>query len=289
MESKVWFITGASRGMGYEFARCALERGHRVVATARRPEGLRARFGDNERLCAIALDVTDTDSIDRAVAHACDAFGTIDVLINNAGFGIFGALEETSDAETRAIFDTNFFGPLNLIRAVLPIMRQARSGRIINIASMAGFAPDPGGVLYDSSKAALISASEALGLELAEFGIQTMAVCPGMFRTNFFDGSSLKTPDRLLEAYESSAARAALTYCLDHNYQQYGDPRKVAALVCTIALEPHMPAVLPVGRDAIKKYKRRAAESLEAIEAYEQRAGNTSFPREDTGISRATE
>ena len=145
MAVRTWFITGASRGMGLEFARTALSNGQNVVATARKPETVVAALGDAENLFAVALDVTDLDSIDAAVQSAKERFGGIDILVNNAGYGIFGALEEITDAETRAIYDTNVFGTMNVTRAVLPHLRESEFARIVNIASMGGYSADAGG------------------------------------------------------------------------------------------------------------------------------------------------
>ena len=279
MESRIWFITGASRGMGLEFARTALQNGQKVVATARKPQAVTDALGTHENLLPVALDVTDLDSIASAVEAAREAFGGIDILVNNAGYGIFGALEETTDAETRAIFETNVFGPMNVIRAALPSLRESTFARIVNISSMAGYAPDPGGALYDMTKFAIVGLTEVLEVELAEFGIQCMAVCPGMIRTNFFDGSSLKRASQTLEVYEGSAAHAALEYCLSHNYQQHGDPEKVAQLVFEVAMSDTMPLWLPVGKEAMKKLKKKCERMVAETAPYYEASCNTSFPR----------
>ena len=279
MESRIWFITGASRGMGLEFARVALANGQRVVATARKPQAVIDALGQDENLHAVALDVTDLDSISAAVASAVDRFGGIDILVNNAGYGIFGALEETTDAETRAIYDTNVFGPMNVIRAALPYLRQSGFARIVNIASMGGYATDPGGSLYDTTKFAIVGLTEVLESELAEFGVQCMVVCPGMIRTNFFDGSSLKRASRTLEAYEGSAAHAALEYCLSHNYRQHGDPVKVAELVFDVAMSQRMPLWLPVGKEAMKKLATKCERMVAETAPYYDASCATSFPR----------
>jgi NAD(P)-dependent dehydrogenase (short-subunit alcohol dehydrogenase family) len=279
MESRVWFITGASRGMGLEFARVALANGQRVVATARKPQAVHDALGEDDRLLAVALDVTSEDSIAAAVEAARAHFGGIDILVNNAGYGIFGALEETTDAETRAIFDTNVFGPMNVIRAALPSLRESGFARIVNIASMGGYATDPGGALYDTTKFAIVGLTEVLEAELAEFGIQCMVVWPGMIRTNFFDSSSLKRASRTLDAYEGSAAHAALDYCLSHNYRQHGDPVKVAKLVFDVAMSERMPLWLPVGKEAMKKLVKKCERMVEETKPYYEASCDTSFPR----------
>ena len=279
MEQRIWFITGASRGMGAEFARTALENGQKVVATARKPETVTAALGESENLLAVALDVTDLDSIAAAVAAAVERFGGIDILVNNAGYGIFGALEETTDAETRAIYETNVFGTMNVTRAALPYLRASDFGRIVNIASMGGFAADPGGSLYGTTKYAIIGLTEVLAVELEEFGIQCMAVCPGMIRTNFFDSTSLKRAANTLDAYKGSAAHSAIDYCLSHNYKQHGDPAKVAALVYKVAMSDKMPLWLPVGKEVIKKFTAKCERMLSEMQLYYEESCATSFPR----------
>ncbi len=275
MDTPVWLITGASRGFGKEFATVALEHGCRVAAGARKPEVVREAFGESSNLLPVALDVTNPEQIAQAVAQVIQQFGRIDVLVNNAGYGIFGSLEETSDAETRAIFDTNVFGMMNVTRAVLPHMREQGSGRIVSIGSMASFACDPGGALYDATKFAVAAVSETLALEMKPFGIEAMVVEPGMFRTNFFDGSSIRTPENPIAAYNGTPARGAADYCLGHNYQQHGDPRKAAEFVYRVASSPEpLPLWLPVGKDAVKKFEKKLSKMVESIQPYKEQASN---------------
>ncbi len=275
MDTPVWLITGASRGFGKEFATAALQHGCRVAAGARKPEVVRKAFGESSNLFPVALDVTDPDQITQAVTQVIQQFGRIDVLVNNAGYGIFGALEETSDAETRAIFDTNVFGMMNVTRAVLPHMRAQGSGRIISIGSMASFACDPGGSLYDATKFAVAAVSETLALEMKPFGIEAMVVEPGMFRTNFFDGSSIRTPENPIAAYDGTPARGAADYCLGHNYQQHGDPRKAAEFVYRVASSPDpLPLWLPVGKDSVKKFEKKLGKMIESIQSYKEQASD---------------
>lgn len=266
--------------MGACFAKRALEEGDCVAAGARRPETVAEALGESSRLLPVALDVTDTSSIASAVKGAIDAFGRIDVLLNNAGYGIFGALEETSDAETRAIYDTNVFGTMNVIRAVLPAMRNQHAGRIVTIASMAGYATDPGGALYDTTKFALVGLMEVLSQELKPFGIESMAVCPGMIRTNFFGSNSMKVPAHTLPAYDGTPARGAMEYCLSHDGRQYGDPEKVAQLVYEVIADPDpLPTWLPVGKDAMKKLFEKCQTMTETAKPYYERSCATAFPR----------
>lgn len=278
MGTKVWFITGASRGFGKAFAQRALEEGCMVAATARKSETVTAALGEHENLLPLSLDVTKQEQIDAAVQAVLDRFGRIDVLLNNAGYGIFGALEEVSDAEVRALFDTNFFGGMSLTRTVLPHMRAQESGRVVFMGSMASFACDPGGSAYDATKFAVAAMSEALALEMKPFGIESMVVEPGMFRTDFFDGSSIRTPEHTIDAYDGTPARGAMDYCLSHNHLQYGDPQKAAAVLYDIvSSEDPLPLWLPIGRDAVKKYERKFAQMVEAIQPYRDRLRDCSF------------
>ncbi len=278
MSPQVWVITGASRGLGKEFAQVALKNGCYVAATARKPETITAALGEHENLMHVALDVTNPTQIKEAISSIVEKWGRIDVLINNAGYGIFGALEEVSDQEVRSLFDTNFFGTMNVTRAVLPIMRNQKSGRIISLGSMASFACDPGGSAYDASKFAIAAMSETLSLEMGVFGIESMVVEPGMFRTNFFDSSSIRTPANPIEAYDNTPARGALNYCLDHNYQQNGDPAKVAQVVYEIATAPEkMPLWLPIGADSVKKFEKKLTRMVESIQPYKERLTNCSI------------
>lgn len=275
MDAPVWFITGASRGLGSEFARVALDNGCRVAATARKPEVVTSTFGEDERLFPVALDVTDRASIAAAVDATIAKFGRIDVLVNNAGYGIFGALEEITDEETRRIYDTNVFGAINVTRAVLPHMREQGSGRIVNVGSIASLVCDPGGSLYDSTKAVLAALSETISLDMAPFGVEAMVIQPGMFRTNFFDGSSIRQPEKPLAIYDDTPARSAAEYCLDNNYQQKGDPHKAAEMVYRVVSSPDpLPLWLPLGKDAVKKFEKRLALMQEAIQPYKEEASN---------------
>jgi len=175
----VWFVTGASRGFGAGLVTEALARGNQVVAAARRPRG-----EQSENLLPVALDVTDEDQAHAAVAAAVREFGRIDVVVNNAGRGLLGAVEEASDSAARAVFDTNVFGVLNVQRAVLPVLRAQRSGRLIQLSSVGGFTGTPGWGIYAATKFAVEGFSEALAGELEPLGIDVTIVEPGLFRTD---------------------------------------------------------------------------------------------------------
>ena len=248
----VWFITGASRGFGLEIAKEALSRGDSVVATARDPRAVLDAIPDaGDRLLAVALDVGDPNQVTAAVDAAITRFGRIDALINNAGRGLVGSVEETSDAEARAIFDVNVFGLLAVTRAVLPHMRAARSGLIVNLSSVGGFVAWPGWGVYAATKFAVEALSEAMTHELAPLGIRSVAIEPGPFRTNFLDGTSLAFARTELEDYASTAG-AARTWAIDTNYGQDGDPLKAAKIIVDLADRDDLPERIQLGSNAFE-------------------------------------
>ncbi|MGI3224183.1 SDR family NAD(P)-dependent oxidoreductase [Streptomyces sp. GTA36] len=246
-----WFITGASRGLGREIARTVLVGGETVVATARDPERLPDDLIHSDQVLCLTLDVTRNDDIARAVEAAERRFGGIDVLVNNAGRGLVGALEEITDAEARSLFDLNVFGLINVTRAVLPGMRAARSGKIVHIGSRSGFEGAPGVSMYSASKFAVAGISEALAAELEPFGVQSMVVEPGAFRTDFLDAASLSIAARRIPAYDGTPAHAILDWREAANHTQPGDPVKGAALIYEVACQDKLPGHLALGRDAI--------------------------------------
>jgi NAD(P)-dependent dehydrogenase (short-subunit alcohol dehydrogenase family) len=191
MTQQVWFITGASKGFGLEISKAVLAAGDKVVATARNPQVVKKALGKNDRLSVLALDVIDEAQTASAVDAALKEFGQIDVLVNNAGRGLVGAIEETSTDEVRSIFAVNVEGILNVSRAVLPSMRARRSGRILNLSSVGGFVSWPGWGIYCSTKFAVEGISEAMHAELKPLGISVTLIEPGPFRTDFLDASSL--------------------------------------------------------------------------------------------------
>ena len=248
---KVWFITGASRGMGTEFARAALAAGHSVVATGRDPERVRAAVGDHEQLLAVALDVTDEQAATRAVQAAVDRFGRIDVLLNNAGSFQAGFFEEVSSAQFRAQMDTNFFGALNVTRAVLPLMRAQRSGHVLTISSGAGITASPGGSAYAASKFALEGWMEALHGEVAPFGIHATVIEPGFFRTDLLaEGDSTFWGDVHVEDYAASS-EGAKGFFRSMAGKQPGDSTKLAQSLLALTELPEPPQRLAAGDDSV--------------------------------------
>lgn len=248
----VWLVTGASRGFGAEIVDKALAAGDQVVATARDTAAIVERFPDaGERLLSVSVDVTDEALIAEAVSAAVAAFGRIDVVVNNAGRGLLGAVEEASDEAARAVYDTNVFGTLNVIRAVLPTLRAQRSGQIINISSVGGFVGSAGWGIYNSTKFAIEGISEALSKELAPLGITVTIVEPGYFRTDFLDSSSLQSAATIIDDYASTAG-AMRKHVGNVNHAQPGDPEKAAAAIVNLAGEATRPLRIQFGRDSFE-------------------------------------
>ncbi|MFI1758024.1 SDR family oxidoreductase [Streptomyces sp. NPDC020571] len=270
-----WFITGAARGLGAETARHALKAGHHVAVGTRRLDALPDDLRAAERCHPVTLDVTDQAQIDRAVAEVVDRFATIDVLVNNAGRVLVGALEEVTDAEARSLFDVNVFGLINVTRAVLPTMRAAGKGKIVHIGSRAGFEGEPGVSLYSASKFAVAGISEALAAELGPLGIQSMVVEPGAFRTDLFDPSSLSVSEARLAAYDGTPAHLVRDGVGAANHAQPGDPVKGAALIVEVTDGETLPSHLLVGSDAYERLEAKNALVAEHIAPWRGKALDT--------------
>jgi NAD(P)-dependent dehydrogenase (short-subunit alcohol dehydrogenase family) len=265
--SKVWFITGASSGFGRAFVEHAIERGHRVVATARRLDKLQELAAlAPDRVLARALDVTKAEEADVAVRDAVAKFGRIDVVINNAGFGIVGAVEETPDAELRALMETNFFGAATITRAALPILRAQRSGAIVNISSLGGQLSFPGFGGYSASKFALEGLSEALAAEVAPLGIKVLIVEPGAFRTDLAGTALRHMP--ALDAYSDTVGPTRAFAHAMHNTQE-GDPRKAAAAIEKALDAEKTPLRLQLGNDAVDAVRAHSEALLADLSAWE--------------------
>ncbi|SFF73976.1 SDR family NAD(P)-dependent oxidoreductase [Curtobacterium sp. YR515] len=263
----VWLVTGASRGLGTDIARAALAAGHSVVATGRDAAKVEAAVGAHENLFALTLDITDQDAAEAAVKDTLDRFGRIDVLVNNAGNFYAGFFETISDAQFRAQMDTNFFGQLNVTRAVLPTLRKQRSGQIITVTSTAGFV---GGVFqsaYAASKHALEGWMESLTPELAQFGISAMAVEPGFFRTDLLvAGSSTISPEINIDDYADATAQTLAAFA-GMNGTQPGDPAKLAQAIVTLSDGDTLPARFIAGADAAQMIEQKQADVQQQIDA----------------------
>jgi NAD(P)-dependent dehydrogenase (short-subunit alcohol dehydrogenase family) len=251
MAQKVWFVTGAGRGLGVEIARAALAAGHAVVATGRDPEAVRRAVGAHENLLCAPLDITSPDAAPAAVQSAVDRFGRIDVLVNNAGNFYAGYFENVSDEDLRAQMETNFFGPLNVTRAVLPVMRKQRAGQIITISSLAGLIGQEFVVAYSASKFALEGWMESLRFDVAPFGIDTMIVEPGFFRTELLvEGASTIWPRLHVDDYAERTAQTVAAWS-GMNGQQGGDPVKLARALVTLSDAGALPLRFVAGADAM--------------------------------------
>ncbi|GAB2739744.1 oxidoreductase [Kitasatospora kifunensis] len=256
-QARRWLITGANSGFGSAFARAALAAGDIVIAGVRRPETMAALIAEFPgRITAVQLDVTNAEQCAQAVKNTVEEHGQIDVLVNNAGYGVVGAIEETSEEELRGAMEVMFFGAMRLTRLVLPHMRARRSGTIVQVTSMGGMLSFPGVGAYSATKGALELASEALAGEVAPLGINVLIVEPGAFRTEFA-GPSLQSAN-VIEDYEPTvgAVRAALS---GSHGQQPGDPAKAAAaLLATLEL-PELPLRLALGEDAVTAIRGKLA------------------------------
>lgn len=255
---KTWFITGASRGFGALVAERALAQGDAVVATARNAKAVADRFSNHSNMLAVTLDVADEAQGRSAVQMAIDKFGSIDVLLNNAGYGLMGAVEEASSAEIEALYRTNVFGMLNVTRAVLPHMRANRSGRILNISSIGGYRGAAGFGIYSSTKFAVEGLSEALYAELAPLGIHVTVIEPGYFRTDFLDASSLTASPSMIDDYAETAGRVR-TVAARLNHNQPGDPARLAKVLVAFADASNPPVRLPLGSDTVAAIEAKHA------------------------------
>ena len=274
-KEKVWFITGASSGFGRAYAENALEQGHNVVVAARSTSKLEdiVKLAP-ERALAVTMDVNDPNQIERAVSQTLKRFGRVDVLVNNAGYGIVGAIEETPESELRAQMETNFFGAIGVTRALLPTFRAQRFGAIVNMSSLGGQLSVAGFGAYSASKFALEGASEALALELKPFGIKVLIVEPGAFRTDFA-GPALKHMP-VIEAYADSVG-ATRAFARGMNETQEGDPRRAARAVEIALNDASTPLRLQLGRDAISSVRAHAETLLAELGKWEAIGTDTAY------------
>ncbi|MBX9910803.1 MAG: SDR family NAD(P)-dependent oxidoreductase [Beijerinckiaceae bacterium] len=255
---RTWFITGASRGFGALVAQLALEAGDAVVATARDPQSVTAALGEHPHLLAVALDVTDEAQAHAAASEAIKRFGRIDILLNNAGFGLLGAVEEATGAEIEKLYKTNVFGLLNVTRAVLPHMRSARSGRVLNISSIGGYRSGAGFGVYCSTKFAVEGLSEALAAELEPLGIKVTIIEPGYFRTDFLDARSLSVSASRIADYDGTAGLVR-EHAANLSHRQPGDPAKLAQAIVALAGSANPPLRMPYGSDAVAAIEAKNA------------------------------
>jgi NAD(P)-dependent dehydrogenase (short-subunit alcohol dehydrogenase family) len=275
-DKKIWLVTGAGRGMGTDIARAALDAGHAVVATGRNPDRVTAALGAHEDLLTVALDVTDPASVQTAVDAAVQRFGRIDVLINNAGNFYAGFFEEISPEDFRAQIETNLFGPLNVTRAVLPVMRAQRSGLMVTFSSSAGITGGEFTSAYAASKFALEGWSESLTPEVAPFGIRTMLVEPGFFRTELLTEDSTRYPEPTIDNY-AERTRQTVTAWKGMNGQQGGDPAKLAHALVQLTDSDEPPLRWAAGADAIAALEEKANLLLAQADAHRDLSSSLAY------------
>jgi NAD(P)-dependent dehydrogenase (short-subunit alcohol dehydrogenase family) len=264
---KTWFITGAGRGMGVDFAKAALAAGHNVVATGRNPDTVVNALGDSDRLLAVRLDVTSPPDAEAAVTAAVDRFGGIDVLVNNAASFYAGFFEELTPEQMDQQIATTLVGPMNVTRAVLPVMRKQRSGHVVTISSSAGFAGFAYGTAYAASKFGVDGWMESLAPEVEPFGIHTTVVNPGFFRTELLTKESTNYARASIEDYAESNA-AQREFWESQNGQQIGDPAKLAQALLTSTDPDRPPFRFIAGADALAQAEEKLAERRQQIDAY---------------------
>lgn len=274
---QVWFITGANKGLGAAIAKEALDKGYKVVATARKIEGMEKILGDSPNLLITKLDITNEEQVQSSINASLDKFGSIDFLVNNAGYGLLGYFEEMSEDLIRQQIETNVFGTMKLTRAVLPIMRKQGSGRVIVFSSTSGVKAVEGGSVYSASKFALEGWAEGLNIELKPFGIQTMIVEPGAFRTDFFnEKTSFTFSDIEIDDYNQQRE------IMHHNFvsrdqKQPGDPVKLAKALMTAVNDSNPPLRLLAGKYAVESIEQYLKERGSEVEAWREVSRSTDF------------
>lgn len=279
-KNAVWLITGCSSGIGRVLAENVLQRGYRVALTARNPAtvaDLQAQYP--QQSIALTLDVTNPQQVRAVVAQVEREFGAIDVLVNNAAYGYLAAIEEGEDDQVRAMFETNFFGPLDVVKAVLPGMRGRKQGHIINVSSQAGLVSNPGTGYYSSTKFALEAMTEALSREVKVFGIRVSAIEPGPFRTDW-SGRSLKQTATPIDAYaDTVGARRAMVAAVDG--KQPGDPQKAAEAIIQVAELAEPPLHLLLGKVVLDTYRAKLTHVTGLLDEWESVTLGADFPPEE--------
>jgi len=266
--SKVWYVTGASQGLGLILVKKLLENGYRVAATSRDAHTLSQAVGliDKGRFLPLAVDLNNLDCIDESIQQTLATFGQIDVVVNNAGYGMTGTVEEISEQDIRNIFNVNLFATIDVVKSVLPVMRNQRSGYIINIGSVAGFVGAPGWSVYSATKAAVAAFSEVIALDVKEFGIKVTVAEPSGFRTGFLTGNSLALISSRIEGYE--AVKNTQDRYLSSDRQQAGDPDRAAEIFIELAESPEPPMHLFLGADAYKRVSEKLADMSGELEQW---------------------
>jgi NAD(P)-dependent dehydrogenase (short-subunit alcohol dehydrogenase family) len=278
-DNNVWFITGAGRGLGIDIdiAKSALAAGHKVIATGRNVDKVLGAIGEHENLLTVALDITDPTAAADAAKAAVDRFGRIDVLVNNAGNFYAGYFENISDAQLRKQMETNFFGPLNVTRAILPVMRKQRSGQVITVTSAAGLMGQEFVAAYAASKFALEGWMESLRYDVEPYGIKTMAVEPGFFRTELLvEGSSTIWPELEIEDYAERTSET-ITAWSSMNGLQGGDPKKLAKALVTLSDSGELPLRFLAGADVMGGVEANLATIQGQIDAHRDLSASLNY------------
>lgn len=267
--SPVWLVTGASKGIGKDIALAAAASGAHVIAGSRHPDSVTAwseTSDDASQITTTELDVTSEASVHKVIEDIAATHGRLDVVVNNAGYLLYGGVEELTDAEVRRSFDVNVFGLLNVTRQALKIMRSQRFGHVINMSSISADITSPATGLYSATKAAVLKFSEALADEGKELNIHTTAVCPGGIRTDFLDPSSAQRADNVIDDY--TEVHTVETQLSEGNHRQGGDPAKVADAIVALATMEAPPSRLYLGRDALQAIDKKTGEIRDSIEQH---------------------
>jgi short-subunit dehydrogenase len=278
---KVWYVTGASQGLGLILVRKLLTAGYNVAATSRNADTLKQAVGasEPERFLPLTVDLGDTNSIRQSIEETKSRFGTIDVLVNNAGYGMAGTLEETPERDIRNIIEVNLMALINVTKSVLPLMRQRGSGYILNMGSVAGFVGAPGWSVYSATKAAVAAFSEVLSLDVKEFGIKVTVVEPSGFRTGFLTEKSLALTESKIEGYQ--AVKETQKRYLEANGMQPGDPDKAAEIFIDLAETPDPPVHLLLGVDAYNRATSKIAGLKEEMARWQSVTESADFPKKE--------
>ena len=275
--SKVWYVTGASQGLGLILVKKLLENGYRVAATSRDAHTLSQAVGliDKDRFLPLAVDLNNLDGIDESIQQTLATFGRIDVVVNNAGYGMAGTVEEIAEQDIRNIFNVNVFAIIDVVKSVLPVMRRQKSGYIINIGSVAGFVGAPGWSVYSATKAAVAAFSEVIALDVKDFGIKVTVAEPSGFRTGFLTKNSLAYTESKLDGYQ--AVKDTQERYLANNGQQPGDPEKASAILIALAENEHPPIHLYLGQDAYNRASAKLTAMTAELEAWKSTTISADF------------
>lgn len=274
-QGKVWFVTGASKGIGLALVQYLLHKGHKVAATSRNTAALEKQLtGNKENLLALEVDITSDEAVKNAVNKTVETFGRLDVVVNNAGYLVLGALEEITAQEFQHSMEVNVYGTVNVIRAAMPYLRAQRSGYVINFSSVAGYTGYGNAGSYHAVKFAVIGLSEALAIEAKPFGVHVTVVAPGYFRTNFLDKGSVMITQNTISEYNTAALETAMQQ-MDGNQQ--GDPAKLVAALVQLSEEENPPVHLLMGPDAYHSVTEKRKVESEEFEAWKHMTLSTDF------------